>query len=89
MTPEQAVAIVVALTGLLAAVGIVIHNVGELRRDVNGRLQELLDEARLAAAKTGELRGRDHALQAPPRVPRTRRPREAALPELHDVAEPE
>ncbi len=61
MTPEQVVAIITATAGFLGALGIVLHNIAELRKDLNGRLQELIDARVAAAGKQGELEGRDYA----------------------------
>lgn len=61
ITPEQATALVVALTGLVAAVGAILVQIRSLRKDLNGRLTQLLDEAKTAAEKRGELAGRDFA----------------------------
>lgn len=59
MTAEQATALLVALTGLVAALGAAVVQVRGLRRDLNGRVTELLSEATSAAHKHGELEGRD------------------------------
>lgn len=66
MTPEQVVGLIVALTGLLAAIGVVIRRLGELRKDLNGRLEQLLAATAEASRKQGELAGRDyiHAAEA-------------------------
>lgn len=68
MSPEQLVALIGAFAGLLGAVAVVLHNIAELRKDLNGRLQELIDARVAAATKDGELTGRDfmHRLYAPP-----------------------
>jgi hypothetical protein len=60
VSPEQFVAIVVALTGAIAAVGVVLVQLAQLRREVNGRLTQLLEETREQGRLEGELRGRDH-----------------------------
>ncbi len=59
MTPEQLVAVLVALTGLLGALGILIRQVGELRKDLNGRMEQFLVSTRDAAHRQGEMAGRD------------------------------
>lgn len=64
MSPEQLVAVLAALTGVLTAVGILIRQVGELRHEVNGRLSDLVEATRIASLKEGELLGRDHAVAA-------------------------
>lgn len=61
MTPEQLVAILVAISGVLGAVGILIGEIRKLRYDLNGRLSEYLHAAATAARKEGELAGRDYA----------------------------
>lgn len=68
MNPEQLVALVGAVAALLTAVAVVLQRIGELRREINGRLTQLLEEATAAAEKRGELAGRDfiHRLYAPP-----------------------
>lgn len=59
MTPEQFTALIVALTGLIAAVGAVFAQLRSTHKLMNGRMTELLDATKLASQKTGELRGRD------------------------------
>jgi hypothetical protein len=61
VTPEQFSGIIVAVTGLVAAIGLLVTQVRGLRKDLNGRMQELLDTSKLAAQKDGELAGRDFA----------------------------
>lgn len=61
MTPEQATALIVAATGLIGAVGVLIVQVRSLRKDVNGRLTHMLSLAADAGRKEGELAGRDFA----------------------------
>jgi len=65
MNTEQATALIVAITALVAAVGTTYAQIRSLRRDVrvshelmNGRLQDLLDVSAIAAKKQGELEGR-------------------------------
>lgn len=67
VTPEEAIAILTAVTALVTALGVMARQIvelrGELRRQhdlVNGRLGELLTTAQLAALREGELRGRDY-----------------------------
>lgn len=59
MSPEQLTALLVAITGLLGGIGIVIGQVAALRREVNGRLTQLLEAEAARAHKAGELAGRD------------------------------
>lgn len=68
MSPEQVVAILGAVAAALLAFGTVIQRISELRKDLNGRLQQLLDARADAARHEGELAGRDyvHQLYAPP-----------------------
>lgn len=72
MNPEQLVAVIGALAGLLLAVGLVLQRLGELRKDLNGRMAQLLQEASAAAEKRGELAGRDfmHRMYAAPIDPK-------------------
>ena len=66
MSAEQATALIVALTGLVGAIGLLMRQIGELRRDLNGRLEQLLESTSAAAHKQGELAGRDFARRAEP-----------------------
>jgi hypothetical protein len=59
VTPEQATALVIAATGLVGAIGVLVAQLHQLRKDINGRLTELVASTELAAQKTGELAGRD------------------------------
>lgn len=59
MTAEQATALLVALTGLIGAIAAVIVQIRGLRKDLNGRVTELLVESTAAAHRHGELEGRD------------------------------
>lgn len=70
MTPEQATALIVAVTGLVAAIAAATVQIRGLRRDVNGRMTQLLERSESAARKLGELEGRDfmRRLQNPPPV---------------------
>ena len=54
-----------ALTGLFGAVALVLKQLGELRRDLNGRLEEMMGHAAAAARREGELAGRDFERQVP------------------------
>lgn len=63
MTTEQFVAILGGLTALVIAIAQVIRELRTNREMLNGRLSEMLTEARTAALKEGELRGRDHKSQ--------------------------
>ena len=60
MSPEQLVAILGAVTALVIALGAVVRQIAELRKDINGRLSQLVETTRVAATKEGELLGRDH-----------------------------
>lgn len=59
MTPEQAIAIIAAVSTLVVAVTALLVQVHALRRDVNGRVTQLLEAAGVAREKRGELAGRD------------------------------
>lgn len=65
MTPEQATALIVAVTGLVAALGVVAVQLRQVHTMVNGRMAELIESTRSAAAKEGELAGRDFERQQP------------------------
>lgn len=60
MSPEQLVAVMAGLTALLGAVALVLRQLQELRKDLNGRLQQLLEAERARSLKEGELAGRDY-----------------------------
>lgn len=64
MTPEQFIAIIGACTALVAAIGGLVLQVRALNQHLNGRMEELLTEARSASLKEGELSGRDFATSA-------------------------
>jgi hypothetical protein len=68
LSAEELVAILGAATALIAAVTALFVQIASLRRQLNGRLEQLLAEAVEAAEKRGELAGRDfiHRLYAPP-----------------------
>jgi len=68
VTPEQLVAVLGGATALIAALTALFVQIANLRREVNGRLSQLLVEAVQAAEKRGELAGRDfiHRMYAPP-----------------------
>lgn len=59
MTVELAIALVAAVTALLGALTAVLVQINLLRRDVNGRVTQLLEAAGVAREKRGELAGRD------------------------------
>lgn len=63
MTVDQATALVVAATGLIGAIGVLAVQLRSLRKDIDGRLTQVLDLAATAARKEGELAGRDFAHQ--------------------------
>lgn len=60
MTVENVTALVVAITGLVGAIGIMVVQVRGLRKDLNGRLTQLLEAHGEAQRKEGELAGRDY-----------------------------
>lgn len=59
LTVEQVVAIIGALTALLVAATALLVQVHLLRKDLNGRVTQLLDAAGMAREKRGEMAGRD------------------------------
>ena len=68
MSTEQVTALIVAVTGLVAAIGALIVQLRLLRKDLNGRVSQLLETSSLAQHRLGELEGRDfmHRLFNPP-----------------------
>jgi hypothetical protein len=78
VSPEQLVAVLVAVTGVIGAIGVLIGQIRSLRQEINGRLSDLVDATRVAALKEGELLGRDHS-----RV-KSRRPKAAPAATLLD-----
>lgn len=80
MTPEQATALIVAITGLVGAIGAVFVQLRQTHRLINSRMTELLETTKLASQKTGELDGRDQerarGLEAPSAVARIGTPTE-------------
>lgn len=56
---EQVVAVLGALTALLVAATALLVQVHLLRKDLNGRVTQLLDAAGMAREKRGEMAGRD------------------------------
>lgn len=61
MTVEQATALIVALTAMVTAIGVVVVQLVSLRKQIDGRLSELLEQTKLASGHRGELIGRDFA----------------------------
>lgn len=59
MSPEQITAILTGVGGIIVAVTALVVQLRLIRKDLNGRLTQLIDTAALAAAKDGELKGRD------------------------------
>jgi hypothetical protein len=59
VTPEQLTAIIGALGTLVVAVVGLIVQLRLLRKDLNGRLSQLVETTRRGAQKQGELEGRD------------------------------
>jgi len=64
VTVEQATGLLVAVTGLVGAVGVLVVQLRSLRKDLNGRLTQLLAVAEQAARKDGELAGRDFSTRS-------------------------
>jgi hypothetical protein len=78
LTAEQVTAVLVALAAVITALGVLLQRVHELRKDLNGRLTQLLEERATAARKDGELAGRDYERQRKHRKPQsTETPRTA------------
>lgn len=69
MSPEQATALIVALTGLVAAMGVILVQLRQTHQLINSRMTELVETTKLAAQKSGELAGRDFADRAKAAVP--------------------
>ena len=65
MSPEQITAVLTGVAGVIVAIGVLVHNITELRKDLNGRLSQLLASREEAARKDGELAGRDYMKQRP------------------------
>ncbi len=64
MTPEQAAALIVAITGLVGALGAVFVQLRQTHSLINSRMTELVETTKLAAQARGELAGRDFAAGA-------------------------
>jgi hypothetical protein len=79
VTSAELTALIVAVTGLVAAVGTTLVQVNRLTVKIdrnhellNGRIGELLNVSTMAAKKQGELEGRDWATRTtgiPPTLP--------------------
>lgn len=74
-TPEQIAAVGGVVVSMMGAFGLLLHQVAELRKDVNGKVAQLVEAAASAARKEGELAGRDYV------KPKRTRVRVAELPE--------
>lgn len=59
MTPEALTALIVAITGLVGALGVVYVQVRATHTLVNSRMDELLNTTKLANQSIGELRGQN------------------------------
>ena len=68
MSAEQFVAVLVAITGLVAAIGALYTEVRATRSAVNGRLTELVESTRLAATALAELKARDAVGNSPTQI---------------------
>lgn len=64
MSPEQIAAICTGAAAIVTALGLLMQQMSHLRRDVNGRMEDLLERTAIAARKEGELAGRDWAASA-------------------------
>jgi hypothetical protein len=67
VTVENVTGLIIAVTGLIAAIGVLVVQVKGLRKDINGRLTQLLEAHGEAQRKEGELAGRDY-VTTPTRV---------------------
>jgi hypothetical protein len=56
---DQVTALLVAATGLITAIGVVAVQLRGLRKEINGRMEQLLTIAAASAHKEGEMVGRD------------------------------
>jgi hypothetical protein len=68
MSPEQATALVAAITGLIVALGVFVVQIRQVSSQLNGRLSQLLAVANAAAMKEGELAGRDFSTRSSPPI---------------------
>jgi hypothetical protein len=59
LTIEQVTGLILAIATFLGAFATVLIQISNLRRDLNGRLEQLIHHAVEAAEKRGELAGRD------------------------------
>lgn len=64
MTPEQIAALCAGIAAIVGAVTVLVQQMSHLRRDVNGRMEDLLEKTAIAARREGELAGRDWAASA-------------------------
>jgi len=58
VSPEQLVAVLAGFTALLVAAGAILRQLLELRREVDGRLTQLLNLTRTSSVALGDLQGR-------------------------------
>lgn len=59
MTPEQALALMGGMTALITATAALLFQVRGLRKDIDGRMKDLVQVSAAAARARGELEGRD------------------------------
>ena len=59
MSLQEVTALVVAITGLVGALGAIYIQLRQTHSLVNSRMTDLLDTTKLLSQKTGELDGRD------------------------------
>ncbi len=57
MTPEQATALIVAISGLIGALGVVFAQLRQTHALINSRMTELIDTTKLAAQLGGQQEG--------------------------------
>jgi Arc/MetJ family transcription regulator len=59
VSSDQVVSVLAAITALVVATSVLLQRIESLRAAVNGALHELVSAKAEAAAKQGELEGRD------------------------------
>jgi len=59
VSPEQFTALIVAITGLVTALGAIFVQLRQTHKLINSRMTQLVETTKLAAMKGGELAGRD------------------------------
>jgi hypothetical protein len=57
VTPEQATALIIAISGLIGALGAVFAQLRQTHGLINSRMTELIDTTKLAAQLSGQIEG--------------------------------